>query len=75
MRDLEREEASLRSYLVFHPEDRTGAEHVAVLSSQSRKQLNIEALKREVGLAVIRRCTNAQDVLYVRLKERREDAA
>jgi hypothetical protein len=36
---LEEEEVKLRAYLLEHPTDRTGEEHIAVVGSQSRKRV------------------------------------
>ena len=39
---LEGEEAKLRAYLLEHPHDRVGEEHIAVIGSQSRKRVNLK---------------------------------
>ena len=39
---LEVEEAKLRAYLLEHPHDRVGEEHIAVIGSQSRKRVNLK---------------------------------
>jgi hypothetical protein len=40
---LETEEAELRAYLLEHPKDRAGQEHVAIVGSQSRKRVDLSA--------------------------------
>jgi hypothetical protein len=40
---LEAEEEKLRAYLLEHPQDRTGQEHVAIVGSQSRKCVDLSA--------------------------------
>jgi hypothetical protein len=42
----------LRAYLLEHPSDRTGEEHVAVVGSQSRKRVDLKALADEIGASV-----------------------
>jgi hypothetical protein len=46
IRRLEEEEVKLRAYLLEHPEDRTGEEHIAVIGSQSRRRVDLKALGR-----------------------------
>jgi hypothetical protein len=48
----ELEETQLRAYLLEHPQDRTGDEHVAVVGSQSRKRIDLKALADEIGASV-----------------------
>ena len=74
IRELEREEAELRSYLLHHPDDLVGVEYIALVSSRSYKRVNMESLRREVGDAVMRRHTTTT-VSFVRLKARDEVAA
>ena len=74
IRELEREEAELRSYLLHHPDDLVGVEYTALVSSRSYKRVNMEGLRREVGDAVMRRHTTTT-VSFVRLKARDEVAA
>ena len=46
---LEHEEEQLRVYLLEHPQDRTGEEHVAIIGSQSRRRVDLKALADEIG--------------------------
>jgi hypothetical protein len=75
MRTLEAEEAELRAYLLEHPNDRVGEEHIAVAATCSHKRIDRELLVREVDAAIIKWCTAVTPVSYVRLKERSKDAA
>jgi hypothetical protein len=75
IKELEQEESRLRSYLLHHPDDLVGSEHVALVSSRSYKRIDTESLRREVGDAVIRRHTTTTPVTFVRLKQRQQDVA
>jgi hypothetical protein len=70
LKELEREEVSLRSYLLQHPDDRVGNEHEATVSQQARKHLDLESLKREVGAEIVRRHTSSRTISFVRVKAR-----
>jgi hypothetical protein len=75
IKELENEEIKLRSYLLQHPDDLTGLEYTALVSSRSYKRVNMDSLRREVGDAVLRRHTTTTPVSYVRLKTRNAVAA
>ena len=49
---LEAEEERLRAYLLEHPQDRIGQEHIAVVGSQSRLRVDLKGLADEVGASV-----------------------
>jgi hypothetical protein len=71
---LEAEEAKLRAYLLEHPQDRTGQEHVAVVGSQSRRRVDLKALADEVGASILQRFTTFGTAVVVRLQQRQHDA-
>ena len=71
---LEAEEAKLRAYLLEHPQDRTGQEHVAVVGSQSRRRVDLKALADEVGASILQRFTTFRSAMIVRLQQRQSDA-
>ena len=71
---LEAEEAKLRAYLLEHPQDRTGQEHVAVVGSQSRRRVDLKALADEVGASILQRFTSFRSAMIVRLQQRQSDA-
>ena len=71
---LEAEEAKLRAYLLEHPQDRTGQEHVAVVGSQSRRRVDLKALADEVGASILQRFTTFGTAVVVRLQQRQRDA-
>jgi hypothetical protein len=66
---LTEEEVELRAYLLEHPEDRTGEEHVAVIGSQSRRRVDLKALADEIGASVLARFTSFRSMMVVRLRE------
>jgi hypothetical protein len=51
IKELEQEEAGLRSYLLRHPDDLVGSEYVAIVTY--KRVLDMESLRQEVGDAVI----------------------
>jgi hypothetical protein len=67
---LEVEEAKLRAYLLEHPQDRTGEEHVAIIGSQSRRRVDLKCLADEVGASILQRFTSFRSALIVRLQQR-----
>jgi hypothetical protein len=67
---LEAEEVKLRTYLLEHPQDRAGEEHVAVIGSQSRKRVDLKALADEVGASILARFTTFGTAMVVRLQQR-----
>ena len=71
---LEAEEERLRAYLLEHPQDRTGEEHVAVVGSQSRKRVDLKALADEIGASIMARFTTFGTAMTVRLQQRQGDA-
>jgi hypothetical protein len=69
---LEAEEVRLRSYLLEHPADRTGEEHIAVVGSQSRRRVDLKGLADEVGASILQRFTTFRSAMIVRLRQRAE---
>ena len=67
---LEVEEAKLRAYLLEHPHDRVGEEHIAVIGSQSRKRVDLKGLADEVGASLLQRFTTFRSAMVVRLQQR-----
>jgi hypothetical protein len=74
LKRLEAEEAELRAYLLEHPEDRAGQEHVAIVGSQSRKRVDLKGLTDEVGASILQRFTSFRSAMIVRLQQRQSDA-
>ena len=74
LKRLEAEEVKLRAYLLEHPQDRTGEEHVAVIGSQSRKRVDLKALADEIGASILARFTTFGTAMTVRLQRRRHEA-
>jgi hypothetical protein len=70
MRRLEGREEELRAYLLEHPDDRIGDEHVASVGEQQRKRIDLKALADEIGLSVLQRFTAYRAVMTVRLRQR-----
>ena len=67
---VEAEEAELRAYLLEHPQDRTGEEHIAVIGSQSRKRVDLKALADEVGHSIVAHFTTFTTGMVIRLQQR-----
>jgi len=67
---LEAEEAKLRAYLLEHPHDRIGEEHIAVIGSQSRKRVDLKGLADEIGASLLQRFTSFRSATVVRLQQR-----
>jgi hypothetical protein len=63
-------EQTLRAYLLEHPEDRVGDEHVASIGSQQRKRVDLSAFADEVGHSLMERFTSYRTCAVVRLRER-----
>ena len=74
LKRLEEEEAKPRAYLLEHPQDRTGEEHIAVIGSQSRKRVDLKALADEIGASILARFTTFRSAMIVRLQQRQSDA-
>ena len=74
LKRLEAEEVKLRAYLLEHPQDRTGEEHVAVIGSQSRKRVDLKALADEIGASILARFTTFGTAMVVRLQQRQHNA-
>jgi hypothetical protein len=68
LKELEEEEASLRSYLLHHPDELVGHEHEAIIYQQRHRRLDLDGLKREVGAEIVRRHTASRPVTFVRVK-------
>jgi hypothetical protein len=66
---LETEEEQLRAYLLEHPADRIGEEHVATVSSQDRRRVDLKGLTDEIGASVMARFTTFKSTMIVRLRE------
>src|SRR6516165_2864970 len=54
---LGQEEQELRAYLLEHPHDRAGAEHIATIGEQRRSRIDLKALADEVGHSIVPRLT------------------
>jgi hypothetical protein len=67
---LEAEEEKLRTYLLEHPNDRIGEEHIAVIGSQSRKRVDLKDLADEIGASLLQRFTSFRSAMVVRLQQR-----
>jgi nitrogenase molybdenum-iron protein alpha/beta subunit len=67
---LEAEEAQLRAYLLEHPADRTGEEHIAIIGSQSRRRVDLRGLADEIGASILQRFTTFGTAMVVRLQQR-----
>jgi len=74
LKRLKAEEQQLRAYLLEHPQDRTGQEHVAVVGSQSRKRVDLKGLADEIGASILARFTTFGTAVTVRLQQRQSDA-
>src|SRR5262245_62355480 len=72
---LEQEEQELRAYLLGHPHDRTGVEHIATIGEQRRSRVDIKALADEIGHSLMQRFTHFTSCQMVRLRERTEETA
>jgi len=70
IKQLEAEEAKLRAYLLEHPQDRTGEEHIAVIGSQSRRRVDLKGLADEIGASILQRFTTFGTAMVVRLQQR-----
>jgi hypothetical protein len=70
---LEQEEQELRIYLLEHPHDRTGMEHIATIGEQRRSRVDLKALANEVGHSLLQRFTHFTSCRTVRLRERSND--
>jgi hypothetical protein len=60
----------LRAYLLEHPYDRTGIEHIATIGEQRRSRVDLKALAHEVGRSLLQRFTHFTSCRTVRLRER-----
>jgi hypothetical protein len=70
IRRLTEREQELRTYVLEHPHDRLGQEHVATLGEQQRKQIDLRALSDEVGASLLGRFTTFCTSITVKLRER-----
>jgi hypothetical protein len=70
IRRLREREDELRAYLLEHPDDREGDEHVATLGEQRRKHVDLRALADEIGASLLGRFTHYINVAIVKLRER-----
>jgi hypothetical protein len=67
---LEEEEQELRVYLLEHPHDRTGIEHIATIGEQRRSRVDMKGLADEIGYSIVQRFTHYTHCRLVRLRER-----
>jgi hypothetical protein len=67
---LEEEEQQLRVYLLEHPHDRIGVEHIATVGEQRRSRVDLKALADEIGHSLMQRFTHFSSCRTVRLRER-----
>lgn len=72
LKRLEGEEQELRAYLLEHPHDRIGMEHIATIGEQRRSRVDLKALADEVGHSLMQRFTHFTQCRTVRLRERSE---
>jgi hypothetical protein len=70
IRRLEDREQELRIYLLEHPHDRTGIEHIATVREQRRSRVDLKALAAEIGHSVLQQFTHFTSCQTVRLRER-----
>jgi hypothetical protein len=70
---LEEEQQRLRAYLLEHPHDRIGMEHIATIGEQRRSRVDLKALADEVGHSLLQRFTHFTSCRTVRLRERSND--
>jgi hypothetical protein len=70
IRRLEAEEEELRAYLLEHPDDREGAEHIASVGEQRRKRVDLKALADEISASLLQRFTAYRSCIVVRLRGR-----
>jgi hypothetical protein len=73
IKQLEIREQELRAYLLEHPDDRTGIEHIATIGEQRRSRVDLKALADEVGHSLLQRFTHFTSCRMVRLRERLPD--
>jgi hypothetical protein len=73
IRRLEDREQELRNYLLEHPEDRTGIEHIAIIGEQGRSRVDLKAFADEIGHSLMQRFTHFTSGRTVRLQERTEE--
>jgi hypothetical protein len=67
---LEEKEQELRAYLLEHPHDRIGMEHIATVGEQRRSRVDLKALADEIGHSLMQRFTHFTSCRTVRLRER-----
>jgi hypothetical protein len=70
---LEEEERELRAYVLEHPHDRTGIEHIATIGEQRRSRVDLKSLADEVGHSLLQRFTHFSSCRTVRLRERLDE--
>jgi hypothetical protein len=70
IRRLTEREQELRAYLLEHPHDRFGQEHIAILGEQRRKRIDLRALADEVGASLLAQFTTLTSSIVVKLRER-----
>jgi hypothetical protein len=63
-------EQELRVYLLEHPHDRTGVEHIATIGEQRRSRVDLRALGDELGHSIVQRFIHYTNCRMVRLRER-----
>jgi hypothetical protein len=67
---LEGREQELRAYLLEHPNDRVGIEHIVTFGEQRRKHVDLRALADEIGASLLQRFTAYRSCIMIRLSER-----
>jgi hypothetical protein len=76
IRRLEEREGELRAYILDHPHDRVGDDHIAAVVNSDRHQrlaseaVDLEGLAAAVGEAAIARFTHRKPVTTVRVRRR-----
>jgi hypothetical protein len=69
IKQLEIREQELRAYLLEHPNDRTGIEHIATIGEQRRSRVDLKALADEIGHSLMQRFTHYTHCRLVRLRD------
>src|SRR5262245_51899002 len=70
IRELEEEEAALRTWLLENRDDLAGDEHIAVIASQDRRRLDLKGLADEIGRSLLDRFTITSRVTILKVRER-----
>jgi hypothetical protein len=69
IKELELEEEQLRNWLLAHPDDCTGFDFAALISTRSTRRIDAEALRRHVSAEIVAKCTVSNETTHIRLRE------